>query len=85
MYNISLDMDSAENDMHGTNYSSTQAHKSFPMHYVQWGKFFKAYLNILIFHEINIHYSDMQKYVSYKKRCKMYKYFVHRLAIHYGL
>ena len=53
-----------------TNILSTGSHKSFPIHYVLWGKFLKRMLTYLYCtkcNEIDMCHLDVKKPVSYKK------------------
>ena len=55
-------------DLNSINILYTDSHKSFPVQYIQrGGKFLKcivAHLYSIIFNELNIFHSDVQKYVS---------------------
>ena len=57
-------MDHMENDMYGAKGSSTETHKSFPMHYSLWEKFLKCILTYLCCTGINACFSGMQNHVS---------------------
>ena len=63
-------MNSIENDMYGAKSSSTEIHKSFPIHFGLWEgmeflKFLVRYLYCSKYNKINIFHSVLQKHVSY--------------------
>ena len=66
------------NDVKTTNMLYTGSHISFP---ILWGKHLKrmsTHLYYIIYNEINLSHSDIQKHVSDKNQ--YYKYFVYRLT-----
>ena len=70
--------------MHGAKDSSTETHKSFPLHYgLMRGKFLKRILTCLHCNKCNKidrWHLDTQKRVSFKKCYKYYKYSAYRIT-----